>query len=141
MKPRIAGIRLFNWLALFLVVPLAYRLMGVFHALWVPLARRKGLGRLIPPGVGTERLAGAVRFIVIAIADPMADLRRAICRSSSASSGGRSSVLFAIGAATWLLLHVNAALERYVRQQAAVIRGRRRSRRWFASRGGSQTAW
>jgi MscS family membrane protein len=136
VKPRIAGIRLFNWLALFLVVPLAYRLMGVLHALWVPLAHRKGLGRLIPPGVGPERLAGAVRFIVIAI------LIRWLISKSDLPLLERQfwwalSVLFAIGAATWLLLHVNAALERYVRQKLhssrqAEVASLVRVARWFA---------
>ena len=136
VKPRIAGIRLFNWLALFLVVPLAYRLMGVFHALWVPLARRKGLGRLIPPGVGPERLAGAVRFIVIALV-----IRWLIAKSDlpllERQFWWALSVLFAIGAATWLLLHVNAALERYVRQKLhssrqAEVASLVRVARWFA---------
>jgi MscS family membrane protein len=136
VKPRIAGIRLFNWLALFLVVPLAYRLMGVFHALWVPLARRNRLGRLIPPGVGPDRLAGAVRFIVIALV-----IRWLIAKSDLPLLERRFwwalSVLFAIGAATWLMLHVNAALERYVRQQLhssrqAEVASLVRVARWFA---------
>jgi MscS family membrane protein len=136
VKPRIGGIRLFNWLALFLVVPLAYRLLGVLHAIWVPLARRKGLGRLFPPGVGTERLAGAVRFIVIALV-----IRWLISRSNlpllERQFWWALSVLFAIGAATWLLLHVNAALERYVRQKLHSSRHAEaaslvRVGRWFA---------
>jgi MscS family membrane protein len=136
VKPQIAGIRLFNWLALLLVVPLTYRALGVLHAIWVPLARRKGLGRLIPPGVGTERLAGAVRFILIAIV-----IRWLISRSDlpllERQFWWATSVLFAIGAATWLLLHVNAAAERYVRQrvhssQRAEVASLVRVARWFA---------
>jgi MscS family membrane protein len=136
VKPQIAGVRLFNWIALFLIVPLAYRLMGVFHALWIPLARRKGLGRLIPPGVGPDRLAGAVRFLIIAIV-----IRWLISRSDlpllERQFWWALSVLFAIGAATWLLLHVNAALERYVRQnlhssRRAEVASLVRVARWFA---------
>ena len=136
VRPRLAGIRLFNWLALFLVVPLAYRVMGVFHALWMPLARRNGLGRLISPGVGPDRLAGAVRFIVIALV-----IRWLISKSDlpllERQFWWALSVLFAIGAATWLLLHVNAALERYVRQKLhssrqAEVASLVRVARWFA---------
>ena len=136
VTPRLAGIRLFNWLALFLVVPLAYRMMGVLQALWIPLARRNGLGRLIPPGVGPNRLAGAVRFIVIALV-----IRWLIAKSDlpllERQFWWALSVLFAIGAATWLLLHVNAAVERYVRQRLYATRQAEvaslvRVARWFA---------
>ena len=136
VKPRVAGIRLFNWFALFLVVPLAYRTMGLLHAIWVPLARRKGLGLLLPPGVGTERLAGAVRFILIAIV-----IRWLISRSDlpllERQFWWAISVLFMIGSATWLLLHMNAALERYARQKLhssrrAEVASLVRVARWFA---------
>ena len=136
VKPRMAGIRLFNWLALFLAVPLAYRLMAILHAIWVPLARRKGLSRLVPPGVGSARLAGAVRFIILAIA-----IRWLIAKSDlpllERQFWWAVSVLFTIGAATWLLLLVNAALERYVRQRSlasrrAEVASMVRVARWFA---------
>ena len=136
VKPRIAGIRLFNWLGLFLVVPLVYRLLAILHAIWVPLARRKGLSRLVPPGLGTKRLAGAVRFLLLAIA-----IRWLISKSDlpllERQFWWALSVLFAIGAATWLLLHVNAALERYIRQKAlssqrAEVASLVRVARWFA---------
>ena len=136
VRPRMAGIRLFNWLALFLVVPLAYRVMAILHAIWVPLARRKGLSRLVPPGVGTERLAGAIRFLLIAIV-----IRWLIARSDlplvERQFWWAISVLFAIGAVTWLLLHVNAALERYVQQRShasrhAEVASLARVARWFA---------
>jgi hypothetical protein len=136
VKPRMAGIRLFNWLALLLVVPLAYRLMAILHAILVPLARRQGLSRLVPPGVGSVRLAGAVRFIILAIA-----IRWLISKSDlpllERQFWWAVSVLFAIGAATWLLLLVNAALERYVRQRShasgrAEVASMVRVARWFA---------
>ena len=136
VRPRMVGIRLFNWLALVLVVPLAYRLMAILHAIWVPLARRKGLSRLVPPEVGSARLAGAARFIILAIA-----IRWLISRSDlpllERQFWWAVSMLFTIGAATWLLLHVNAALERYVRNRSVASRRAEvasmvRVARWFA---------
>jgi MscS family membrane protein len=134
--PRIAGIRLFHWLALVLIVPLAFHLLGALNLLWVPAVRRAGLGRLVPPGVGPQRLSGAIRFIVLAVA------MRWLVATSDLPLVERQfwwaiSVLFMIGAATWLLLHVNASLERYLRNRLQSsgrpdIGSLVRVARWFA---------
>ena len=114
VKPHLAGIRLFHWLTLLLVVPLVFRLMGTLTRMWVPAARRLGLGRFVPAGVGPQRLSGAIRFLVMAL------VIRGLIATSDLPFIERQfwtaiAVLFTIGAATWLLLHVNASIERYFR--------------------------
>ena len=113
-KPHLAGIRLFHWLTLLLVVPLVFRLMGSLTRMWVPAARRLGLGRFVPAGVGPQRLSGAIRFLVLAL------VIRGLIATSDLPFIERQfwtaiAILFTIGAATWLLLHVNASIERYFR--------------------------
>ena len=137
VKPSIAGIRLFHWLALLVIVPLVYGLMGALNRVWVPAARRVGLGRrLVPAGVGSQRLSGAIRFIVIAL------VIRFLVATSDLPLRERQfwsaiAVLFTIGAGTWLLLHVNASVERYLRTRSHTA-GRTdmasliRVARWFA---------
>jgi MscS family membrane protein len=116
VKPRIAGIRLFHWLVLLVIVPIVYRTMGALTRVWLPAARRLGLGRLVPAGVSPQRLSGAIRFIAIALV-----IRWLISTSDLPLVERRFwtalSVLFTIGSAAWLLLHVNASIERYLRNK------------------------
>ena len=88
--------------------------MGALTRMWVPAARRLGLGRFVPAGVGPQRLSGAIRFIVMALV-----IRGVIATSDlpfiERQFWAAIAVLFTIGAATWLLLHVNASIERYFR--------------------------
>jgi MscS family membrane protein len=104
--------------------------------MWVPAARRLGLRRLVPTGVSPRRLSGAIRLIVLAAA-----IRWFVATSDlplvERQFWWAISVLFMIGAATWLLLHVNASLERYLRNRLQSsgrtdIASLVRVARWFA---------
>ena len=134
--PRIGGIRLFHWIALILIVPLVYSGLGALARLSVPVARQLGLRRLVPTGVSPRRLSGAIRFIVIAL------VVRWLVATSDLPLLERqfwmaTAVLFTIGAATWLLLHVNASAERYLRNRLqwsgrSDVASLVRVSRWFA---------
>ncbi len=67
LRLRISGIRLFEWLILFIATPLLYHGLGLIGLALAPLQamwrRRRGL----PPGP-PQRLPGAVRLFVLAIA-------------------------------------------------------------------------
>jgi MscS family membrane protein len=87
--PRIAGIRLFEWLALLLVVPLLYRVLG--------FARLLPAARLLI-------LAIVIRWLVAYVDLP---LRERVMWTTA-------SVLFVMMAAVWGMLRLNAYGERYV---------------------------
>ena len=136
LAPRIGGIRLFHWLALILIVPLVYSGLGALARLSVTAARRLGLRRLVPIGVSPQRLSGAIRFIVMALVIrwlvAMSDLPL-LERQFWTAIG----VLFTIGSGTWLLLHVNASFERYLRNRLqwsgrSDVASLVRVSRWFA---------
>lgn len=66
-KPRILGIRLFEWLVLFLVLPLCYRLLAITNWLVAPLLafvrRRSGV-----PNGHDRRVPGLFRLVIMGIA-------------------------------------------------------------------------
>jgi len=137
LAPRIGGIRLFHWIALLLIFPLVYSGLGALARLSIPVARQVvGLRRLVPTGVSPRRLSGAIRFIVIAL------VVRWLVATSDLPLLERQfwmaiAVLFTIGAATWLLLHVNASVERYLRNRLqwsgrSDVASLVRVSRWFA---------
>src|SRR5262245_2691402 len=65
-RPRIGGIRFFEWLAFFLAIPVFYRAMGLFGLLVGPLVnvwrRRRGL-----PPHEWKSLPGPVRLLLLAV--------------------------------------------------------------------------
>jgi len=67
-KPRIAGIRLFEWLALAFLLPLCYRLLGALNWLFAPLIafwhRRSGAKH----GEQVAHVPGLVRLVLMGIA-------------------------------------------------------------------------
>jgi MscS family membrane protein len=99
-KPRIAGVRLFEWLAMFLLLPLCYRLLGL---LGLPFKRRvPGLVRLLLLGIG-------VRWVVSSLDLPLFERQ-----FWWATSG-----LLMIAAAGWLLLRLNEYAEARVSRRLA----------------------
>jgi MscS family membrane protein len=66
-RPRIGGIRLFEWVLLLFVVPVVYRLLGLLNWVFRPLVRvwdrRTGVIDGRPPG----HVPGLVRLLIIAI--------------------------------------------------------------------------
>jgi MscS family membrane protein len=67
-KPRIGGVRLFEWLVLLLVLPAGYRLLGsldwVFRPLMRVWRRRTGFSNRHPDG----HVPGLVRLVILAVA-------------------------------------------------------------------------
>ena len=67
-KPRIGGIRLFEWLVLLLVLPLGYRLLGSLDWAFRPLMRfwrrRTGFSNRHPDG----HVPGLIRLVILAVA-------------------------------------------------------------------------
>jgi len=67
-KPRIGGIRLFEWLVLLVVLPLGYRLLGSLDWAFRPLMRfwrrRTGFSNRHPSG----HVPGLIRLVILAVA-------------------------------------------------------------------------
>jgi MscS family membrane protein len=91
-RPRLFGIRLFEWIALLVVVPLLYRAMGALGL--------HGFVRLLV-------LAIAIRWVVSSVDLPLRE--RQLWTVVSA--------LLVLLSATWMLLRANAYGERYLRRQ------------------------
>lgn len=115
-EPRILGLRIFDWLALIVGIPLIYRLFGWLGLVLAPLAElvRKALGK---PGRGTPfvihgsirllLLAAAIRWFVLTIDLPLVVRQLwAVIR-----------ITFLITGTVWLLLLLNDFGERYVRRR------------------------
>ena len=115
-KPRVAGVRLFGWLMLGLVIPLFYGLTGLASLLLRPLFvlwhRRYGAQEEAPPDrlpgyVRLLFLAGAIRWLLTTLKLPL--LERQFWFGIA--------TFLTIAACVWILLRVNAHLERYVHQR------------------------
>ena len=114
--PRMGGVRVLAWVVLLLVVPLCYRLIGVIARLlartaafvWRHVAKSE---RKLP-----DRLPGSLRLLLLAIT------ARWLATSVELPFRERqfwsvSATLIAIPALVWVLLQLNAAVERYVRRR------------------------
>jgi MscS family membrane protein len=115
MKLRIAGIRLFEWLGLLVVLPFCYGLFGSLNWLFRPVAarwhRRFGDPREKPadhiPGlIRLVLLAVGIRWVLASIDLPL--LERQFWTTAAA--------LMLIVSAAWLLLLVNSYGEAYIRR-------------------------
>jgi MscS family membrane protein len=113
VKPRLFGIRLFEWLALLVLVPAAYRLTAASVVATGPLAalwrRRRGL----PPAASPFVLPGSIRLLVLAVVIRwlVAGLDLPLIERLMWSGVG---AMLAIVAVVWSLLLLNAAGERYL---------------------------
>ena len=117
-KPRIAGIRLFEWLVLFLVFPLCYRLLGAISWLARPFVALRRRRSDAPAGQAGLRVPGAVRLVLLGIAIrwilgiiDLPLLERQFWTAVAA--------LLLIVALGWFLLLLNGYGERYIRQRLA----------------------
>jgi MscS family membrane protein len=116
-KPKILGVRLFEWLVLLFLVPLVYKAFGVLNrplrpvlALW---HRRYGVASHPVP----EHLPGFIRLLVLAVTI------RWIFSSLELPLLERQfwagvSALISIAALVWMFLLVNASVESYMRRHA-----------------------
>lgn len=118
-RPRIAGIRVLDWLVMVAGIPLLYRLLGLLGPLFNPLIAlvRRLLGRPQLPKLtqihGSIRLlllAAIIRWFVLTIDLPLVERQLyAVIR-----------VAFLICGTVWLLLLLNDFGERYVRRRIHV---------------------
>jgi MscS family membrane protein len=111
-RPRIAGVRLFDWLAVLFILPLCYRLLGVLNWLGKPLIaiwrRRSGASdRHVPGLVRLVVMALAIRWILTSIDLPL--IERQLWAAIAA--------LLLVVALGWFLLLVNGFGERYVQRR------------------------
>jgi MscS family membrane protein len=114
-RPRIAGIRLFEWLVLFLVIPFCYRLLGLLNLVLNPLialwrrqrARDRVSGNHVPGFVRLLLLAVAIKWTLGILALPL--FERQFWSAVAA--------LLVIVAAVWILLLLSAYGERHVRRR------------------------
>jgi MscS family membrane protein len=111
-KRRVAGIRLFEWVAVGLVIPLTYVLMGIVSRLFVPLMavwqRRFGAdGAKAPerfPGfIRLLALAGVIRWLVRSVDLPLIERQ----------FWSAATTLLVISAVMWMALRANALAEGY----------------------------
>lgn len=112
-RPRIAGVRLFAWLVLALVVPLLYRAIGLLGRVFrsgVVMWRRRGAPIGKP---ATDVVPGAVRLLILAVVTRwlLAVLELPLPERQFWSV---VSAVLAIAAIAWALLLLNGAVERYV---------------------------
>jgi MscS family membrane protein len=115
-RPRIAGIRVLDWLVLLFGLPLIYRLLGLLGPVLSPLFAlgRRLLGRgegaaphYIHGSIRLLILAAAIRWFVLTIDLPLVERQLwAVVR-----------IVFLITGTVWLLLLVNDFGEEYVRRR------------------------
>ena len=116
--PRLAGVRVFAWLMLLLIVPVIYRLVGELDRILsrvIGLVRRRPLAsaRILPTGARLLIVALAVRWISGSLDLPLIERQ----------FWSAVTTLVAVAGVVWLLLSLNAAGERYIKA---------RVRRWTA---------
>ena len=117
-RPRIAGIRLFEWLVLVFILPLGYRVLGALTWFFGPvmafLRRRTGA----TDGEVTGQVPGLVRLVIMGIA-----IRWAIVSIDlpllERQFWTTVSALLLIVALGWFLLLLNGYGEEYVRRRFA----------------------
>jgi MscS family membrane protein len=117
---RLAGVRLFEWVAVLLGLPLLYLLTVLLNRLLTPLLalgwrRVRGSRRtpreLLPMPVRLLLLAFAVRWLALTVQLPI------IARQFWLTAAG----LIVIAAIVWLLIVVNGRVERLVRRRFPVM--------------------
>ncbi len=117
-KYRIAGIQLFDWIVLFIIIPVCYRLIGLLGKLVGPLIavwrRRHGHA----PAARVKAVPGFVRLLLLAIVIRWlltgVDLSLIERQFWLATTG-----MFAIVAAVWMMFLANARGEEYLRRRLA----------------------
>jgi len=114
--PRIFGVRIFDWLILFIGIPLLYRLLGLLGRLLGPLLNmwRRVSGR--QGGITPQSIHGSVRLLLTAalirVLALNVDLPLQERQFWAVIRGG-----MLIGGAVWLLLMFNRFAESYVQRR------------------------
>lgn len=113
-KPHLAGVRLFEWLVFLIAIPLFYRLVGDVDRLLVRAAAmvrgKDGAGRtgVLSKGFRLLLLAAAIRWLTGSVDLPLAERQFWLAVAK----------ILAVSGATWLLLSLNAAGERYIKRRS-----------------------
>jgi MscS family membrane protein len=118
-KFRIAGIRLFEWLGLLLVLPFCYVLFGSLNWLFRPVAARWHRRFGDPREKPADHLPGLFRLVVLAIAIRwvLATIDLPLLERQFWTT---AAALMLIVSAGWLLLLVNAYGEGFIRRRFGV---------------------
>jgi MscS family membrane protein len=115
-KPRLGGIRVFDWLMLAVAIPLFYTLMGLLSRVLAPAIalwhRRHGA----PEEPAIDRLPGSIRLLLVPIAIHWFMVTVEV-PFAERQFWTVIQTLLAIAAIGWLLLQLNAAGERYVHRR------------------------
>ena len=117
-KPRIAGIRLFEWLTLFLILPLCYRLLGAIDWLARPFVVLRSRQREAPAGRSKPKVPGAVRLVILAIAIRwiLGSVELPLLERQFWTAIAALLLMIALG---WFLLLLNGYGEQYIRRRLA----------------------
>jgi MscS family membrane protein len=115
-RPRVFGIRLFEWLALFLLLPLSYRLLGAFNWLARPFVVLRSRRRAAPAGRSNPKVPGAVRLVILGIAIRwvLGIIDLPLLERQFWTAIAALLLVIALG---WFLLLLNGYGERYIRQR------------------------
>jgi MscS family membrane protein len=113
-RPRIFGIRLFEWL-IFFAIPLIYRGLGLLGALIAPVVdvwrRRHGMteatGRRLPGSVRLILIAAAIRWMLVSVDLPLFERQFWLATARLLTTSGL----------VWQMLLLNAFGERYVHKR------------------------
>jgi len=116
-KPRIAGVRLFEWLVLLLLVPLIYKGLGLLSRPLRPVmtAWHRRYGEVDQPV--PVRLPGFIRLLVLALAIRWTFNNLELPLLERQFWAGVSAVI-AIASVVWMFVLLNAIGETYLRRHA-----------------------
>ena len=117
-KPRIAGIRLFAWLVLFLVLPICYQLLGALNWLTTPLVAYRRRRSATPAVHADVQVPGLVRLVVLGIGIRwvLGRLDLPLLERQFWSAVAALLLMVAFG---WFLLLLNGYAEGYIRRYLA----------------------
>jgi MscS family membrane protein len=111
VKPRIAGVRLFHWIALCVVLPVAYRMLAFSIARVTRVASRWNSGQVVAAAL--TRVSGALGLLIVA-----AGIAWLVGQSElpfvERQFWSIVAAMLTLGAGMWLLLILNGYGERYL---------------------------
>ena len=147
--PRIAGIRLFQWLAVVLLLPVGYRLTALLGAALRPLVAMWWRWRNPGDATISDAVPGSVRLLVLAIGIRWL-LHTVELPLPERQFWWTITAMLLIVAVTWTMVLVNGSIERYVNRRVSrsevgamvhLLRRmpRRRTRRFLYGGIGSRT--
>jgi len=116
--PRIAGIRLFQWLAVVLLLPVGYRLTALLGAALRPLVAMWWRWRNPGDATISDAVPGSVRLLVLAIGIRWL-LHTVELPLPERQFWWTITAMLLIVAVTWTMVLVNGSIERYVNRRVS----------------------